>query len=185
MPFGLTKAPAAFQCFMNDVFGDLLDVCILVYLDDRLIYSNSKEEYHVGAYMLICIYAQAQSKYISVFSFLLFLYYPHFTGRTPFQFFSLFFLLFYSPKKPVISMRQSYLLPFRRPDSRVVRNQIVHLHLFRHQLPTRQMESKQRLASSYAGTGYMQAQTHTCLSLLSELTITEEVRTHILFSFNS
>ena len=45
MPFGLTNTPAAFQCFMNDIFGDLLDVCILVYLDDILIYSDSKEEH--------------------------------------------------------------------------------------------------------------------------------------------
>jgi len=40
MLFGLTNAPAAFQCFMNDVFSDLLDVYIVVYLDDILIYSN-------------------------------------------------------------------------------------------------------------------------------------------------
>jgi len=40
MPFGLTNAPAAFQCFMNDMFSNLLDVCIVVYLDDILIYSD-------------------------------------------------------------------------------------------------------------------------------------------------
>jgi len=40
MLFGLTNAPATFQCFMNDVFSDLLDVCIVVYLDDILIYSD-------------------------------------------------------------------------------------------------------------------------------------------------
>jgi len=40
MPFGLTNAPAAFQHFMNDVFFDLLDVCVVVYLDNILIYSN-------------------------------------------------------------------------------------------------------------------------------------------------
>ena len=40
MLFGLTNAPAAFQCFMNNVFSNLLDVCIVVYLDDILIYSN-------------------------------------------------------------------------------------------------------------------------------------------------
>jgi len=40
MPFGLTNTPAAFQRFMNNVFSDLLDVCIVVYLDDILIYSD-------------------------------------------------------------------------------------------------------------------------------------------------
>jgi len=40
MLFGLTNALAAFQRFMNDVFSDLLDVCVVVYLDDILIYSN-------------------------------------------------------------------------------------------------------------------------------------------------
>ena len=45
MLFGLTNAPAAFQRLMN-VFLDLLDICILVYLDDILIYSDTLEEHH-------------------------------------------------------------------------------------------------------------------------------------------
>ena len=46
MPFSLTNAPAAFQWFMNDIFSDLLDVCVMIYLDDILIYSNNMSEHH-------------------------------------------------------------------------------------------------------------------------------------------
>ena len=46
MPFGLTNAPAAFQRFMNDIFSDLLDVCVVIYLDDILIYSNNMSKHH-------------------------------------------------------------------------------------------------------------------------------------------
>jgi len=46
MPFGLTNAPAAFQRFMNDIFSDLLDVYVMIYLDDILIYSNNMSDHH-------------------------------------------------------------------------------------------------------------------------------------------
>jgi len=36
----------AFQRFMNDIFSDLLDVCVVIYLDDILIYSNNMSEHH-------------------------------------------------------------------------------------------------------------------------------------------
>ena len=45
VPFGLTNAPAAFQHFMNDIFADLLDVCVVIYLDDLLIYSDSMSDH--------------------------------------------------------------------------------------------------------------------------------------------
>src|SRR6266540_5561824 len=38
---GLTNSPASFQQFMNDVFSDMIDVSVIVYLDDILIYSNN------------------------------------------------------------------------------------------------------------------------------------------------
>ena len=46
MSFGLTNAPVAFQKFMNKIFSDLLNVCIVIYLDDILIYSNNMSEHH-------------------------------------------------------------------------------------------------------------------------------------------
>jgi hypothetical protein len=40
MPEGLTNAPAAFQRFVNSIFSNMLDICVIVYLDDILIYSQ-------------------------------------------------------------------------------------------------------------------------------------------------
>jgi len=41
IPEGLTNAPSTFQRFINEVFSDLIDVSVIVYLDDILIYSNN------------------------------------------------------------------------------------------------------------------------------------------------
>jgi len=45
MPFGLTNAPSIFQRFVNEIFADLLDVYVLVYLDDILIFSDNKVDH--------------------------------------------------------------------------------------------------------------------------------------------
>lgn len=50
MPFGLCNAPATFQVFINDTLREYLDVFCTAYLDDILVYSDTKEEHiqHVG-----------------------------------------------------------------------------------------------------------------------------------------
>src|SRR6266481_219000 len=40
MPEGLTNAPAGFQCFMNNIFTNMIDISVIVYLDDILVYSD-------------------------------------------------------------------------------------------------------------------------------------------------
>ena len=45
MPEGLTNAPTAFQWFMNDIFLDMIDINIIVYLDYLLVYSNDLMEH--------------------------------------------------------------------------------------------------------------------------------------------
>ncbi|MBW0483856.1 hypothetical protein O181_023571 [Austropuccinia psidii MF-1] len=51
MPFGLTNSPASFHNLLNDIFADFLDVFVVVYLDDIMVFSSSEEEHvkHVAS----------------------------------------------------------------------------------------------------------------------------------------
>jgi hypothetical protein len=46
MPFGLSNTPATFQNMMNYIFQDLLDIGLIVYLDNILIYAKTEEEHN-------------------------------------------------------------------------------------------------------------------------------------------
>ena len=45
MPFGATNAPATFQRLMHDCLGDLNMRWCIVYLNDIIIFTDTKEEH--------------------------------------------------------------------------------------------------------------------------------------------
>ena len=45
IPFGLANAPATFQNMLNDIFKDLIDLGVVIYRSDILIYSESEQEH--------------------------------------------------------------------------------------------------------------------------------------------
>jgi len=53
MPEGLTNAPVTFQRFKKDIFADIVDVIVIIYLDDILIYSNNTSE-HKAHILEVC-----------------------------------------------------------------------------------------------------------------------------------
>src|SRR5258707_625066 len=59
MPFRLSNVPAAFQRFINEVLGDLMDVCMVGYLDDILIYSDSLEDHQDHIHEVLCCLCMA------------------------------------------------------------------------------------------------------------------------------
>lgn len=42
MRFGLANAPKTFMKLMNNVFWEYLDKCLIVFIDDILVYSRTK-----------------------------------------------------------------------------------------------------------------------------------------------
>ena len=49
MPFGLSNTPASFQGYVNRILAKKLDIFVIVYLDDILIYTEDLGQGHVEA----------------------------------------------------------------------------------------------------------------------------------------
>ena len=54
MPFGLTNAPATFQHMMNEIFADVMDQFLVVYLDDILIFSFDSTQHTSHVHEVLC-----------------------------------------------------------------------------------------------------------------------------------
>jgi hypothetical protein len=53
MSFELTNAPAYFMYLMNQVFMEYLDKCVMVFVDDILVYSRSEEEHEEHLHLVL------------------------------------------------------------------------------------------------------------------------------------
>ncbi|KAL0203651.1 hypothetical protein M9458_001669, partial [Cirrhinus mrigala] len=64
MPFGLANSPSYFQAFVNEVFRDMLNRWVIVYIDDILIFSSSYTDHvrHVRAVLKRLIQHQLYAK---------------------------------------------------------------------------------------------------------------------------
>ena len=45
MPFRVKNRPATFQRFMNEIFHDIIDDYVVVYMDDILVYSLDQKDH--------------------------------------------------------------------------------------------------------------------------------------------
>nr|GFC58778.1 reverse transcriptase [Tanacetum cinerariifolium] len=66
MPFGLTNAPAVFMDLMNRVFHEFLDKFVIVFIDDILVFSKSKEEHEDHLRTVLQILRQENSEVITM-----------------------------------------------------------------------------------------------------------------------
>ena len=60
VPFGLSNAPVVFMCLMNGVFRYYLDKLVIVFLDNILVYSKTKEEHEQHLRMVLQVLREHQ-----------------------------------------------------------------------------------------------------------------------------
>ncbi len=66
MPFSLSNAPASFQGYINKIFAEKLDIFVVVYLDDILIYTKDLGQPHVDAVQWILEQMQKHGLYANL-----------------------------------------------------------------------------------------------------------------------
>ncbi len=64
--FGLTNAPATFQGYINKILAEKLDVFVIVYLNDILIYTESESKEHVQAVQWVLDQLRKHSLYANL-----------------------------------------------------------------------------------------------------------------------
>jgi hypothetical protein len=65
LPFGLCNTPATFTRMMNRIFGHLYDSCIIAYVDDVLIYSNTEYD-HLAHLQLVFELLQTNTLFLKL-----------------------------------------------------------------------------------------------------------------------
>jgi hypothetical protein len=55
MPFGVTNAPSVFMDLMNQVFHKYLDQFVVVFIDDILVYSATREDHEEHLKMVLSL----------------------------------------------------------------------------------------------------------------------------------
>jgi hypothetical protein len=58
MPFGLTNTLATCQALVNNMLREHLDIFVVIYLDDILIYSQNEKEYKEYVYKILTLLQQ-------------------------------------------------------------------------------------------------------------------------------
>ncbi len=66
MPFGLTTTPVTFQGYINKILAEKLNVFVIVYLDNILIYTENEGEEHVQAVQWVLDQLQKYSLYANL-----------------------------------------------------------------------------------------------------------------------